>query len=361
LRFGIIGCGRIAERHIASIASIKEASLVAVSDIVVENMAKAESQYHVQAEVDDPLRKYKDYQVLIADPDVDVVVVASLSGLHAEMARAALRAGKHVVLEKPMTLSLGEADELIALAEAQKRTLLVCHQLRYRPIMQTIKTYLERQALGRIYLGVVTMRIHRSADYYTAASWRGSWREDGGMLLNQGIHMVDLLQWFLGDVKTVVGDLLKGPIPKETEDVALGLLTFENGAKGMIEANTITYPNNLDYSLTLFGETGTISIGGPQLDRIDRWACHEQWHGEERLAALAQEKDEHHAMYRDLMDTLSDRKSDVLIHGREGRRALETIFAIYQSAAMSQPVTLPLTDFRTADLRNSLKRSERSS
>nr|WP_277603141.1 Gfo/Idh/MocA family oxidoreductase [Brevibacillus sp. SYP-B805] len=222
--------------------------------------------------------------------------------------------------------------------------------------MQTIKSYVERGALGDIYLGVVSMRIHRPATYYTEAPWRGSWKEDGGMLLNQGIHMIDLLQWFLGDVKTVYGDVAKGPLAKETEDVALGLLTFAGGSKGMIEANTVTYPRNLEYAISLFGEKGTIAIGGLQLDQIRRWECQEQWHTAEEIARLAQEKNEHAAMYQDLADAVANRTGGVLVDGREGRKALETIFALYQSAVTSRPVTLPLPDFRTSDMKSSLQK-----
>lgn len=357
MRFGIIGCGRIAQKHLSSLAAIPEAELVAVSDIVFQSMERAEEQYRTLGKPAARLQKYTDYRLLLADPKVEVAVIATASGLHAPIAKAALYAGKHIVVEKPMTLSLKEADEIIALAHAQKRTVLVCHQLRYRPIMQTIKRYVEQQALGHIYLGVVSMRIHRPASYYSAAPWRGSWRDDGGMLLNQGIHMVDLLQWFLGDVTTVYGDMAKGPIDKETEDVALGLLTFASGAKGMIEANTVTYPQNMEYAISLFGEQGTLSIGGPQMDVIYRWACREQTDREEQIAELAKIKDEHVTMYRDLMEKIGRGSTDVLVHAREGKKTLETIFAMYQSSVTSRPVLLPLADFATAQLSDFMKES----
>lgn len=352
MRFGIIGCGRIAEKHIATLSQIPEISLVALSDLYETTMERAEALYQekMQGKVVPPISKYQEYRALLADENVEVVIIATSSGLHSSIAKEALYAGKHLVLEKPMTLSLKEADDLIALAAALNRTLLICHQLRYRPIMQKIKQYVDTQALGSIYLGVTNLRIFRPHAYYEAAPWRGSWREDGGMLLNQGIHMIDLLQWFLGDVKTVYGDISKGPLKKETEDVAIGLLTFANGAKGMIEANTITYPNNMEYGISLFGEHGTISIGGAQLERIYRWQCAACTETEAELTQLAAVKDEHLRMYRDFLQQLSTGSSTALIDGREGKKALETIFALYQSAVTSRPVTLPLPSFSTADM-----------
>lgn len=355
MRFGLIGCGRIAQKHLTSLAAIPEAELVAVSDLVPENMERAVKQYQSGKQQDTSIRTYADFGSLLADSEVEVVIIATSSGLHASIARAALVVGKHIVLEKPMTLSLKDADDLIALAESQQRKVLVCHQLRYRPIMQAIKRHVEAQALGQIYLGVITMRIHRPTSYYAAAPWRGSWREDGGMLLNQGIHMIDLLQWFLGDVTTVYGDMTKGPIEKETEDVALGLLTFANGAKGMIEANTVTYPENMEYSLALFGEHGTLAIGGPQMDQIHRWAYKDQTESEEQASRLAKQKDEHITMYRDLLHAISQKTEQVLVHAREGRKALETIFSIYQSAVTSREVALPLSQFSTAQLSDIMK------
>ncbi|HZG15554.1 MAG TPA: Gfo/Idh/MocA family oxidoreductase [Candidatus Bathyarchaeia archaeon] len=355
MRFGLIGCGRISQKHLSSLAAIAGAELVAVSDVVPESMDRAEQQFLALTGRSGSIKKYVEYGSLLADPEVEVAIVAASSGQHAKIAKAALYAGKHVVLEKPMTLSLKEADDIISLAAARERTVLVCHQLRYRPIMQTIKKYVENRSLGQIHLGVVSMRIHRPAEYYQAAPWRGSWREDGGMLLNQGIHMVDLLQWFLGEITTVYGDIRKGPIEKETEDVALGLLTFASGAKGMIEANTVTYPSNLEYSLSLFGEHGTLSIGGPQMDQIYRWAYKNQIESEEHIALLAKQKNEHVMMYQDLIDSIQQGSKEVLIHAREGKKALETIFALYQSAVTARPVVLPLHQFETAQLSDIMK------
>lgn len=287
---------------------------------------------------------------MLADPQIDAVIIASFSGLHAGMATDALRAQKHVVLEKPMALSIEECNELIALAQKQQRELMVCHQLRFRPVMQTIKNMIDEGRLGKPYLGVSSIRINRSPDYYSGAAWRGKWASDGGMLINQGIHLVDLLQWFLGDVHTVYGEIAQASPLKETEDVAVGIIHFENNAKGIVEANIVSKPNNLGYSLTIFCEKGTISIEGPTLNQISRWYVEGEQMAEEELNRLLHDKNEEIYMYEDFIKAVNSKDKHVLMDGTEGKKALEIIFAMYQSNLTHRVVHLPLSTFSTTDM-----------
>jgi UDP-N-acetyl-2-amino-2-deoxyglucuronate dehydrogenase len=345
--FGIIGCGRIAERHLRTLARCREARLVAVSDVSVERMEHLEALWRQTEDSYATLAKSTDYHVLLADPSVQTVIISALSGMHAEMAKTALRAGKHIVLEKPMTLSLRDADEIIELAAAQRRFVQVCHQLRYRPIMKKIKEIIASGALGRIHMGSATLRINRSSHYYSEASWRGTWSQDGGMLLNQGIHVIDLLQWFLGDVRSVYGELSNGNLRKETEDIALGILTFENGAKGIIEVNSVTLPNNLENAISIFAEKGTICIGGTSLNKLERWHMEEAMVSVDEATKLLDDTDEHLYMYRSFIDAVLGKNHSTLIDASEGKRALEIIFAQYKSSIKGTPQTLPITSFST--------------
>lgn len=351
VRFGIVGCGRIAERHVQTIAALQGAELVAVSDIMEERMKLMEYLYRRHKSSNSTVKKYKQYREMLFDPKIDVICITTMAGLHAPIAKEALNARRHVVLEKPMSLSLKDADDIINLAESRSLCVLVCHPLRYRPIMQKVKECIDSEALGPIYLGTISLRLQRSKEYYGAAGWRGSWTKDGGMLINQGIHLVDLLQWFLGDTKQVFGSIVKGPLPKETEDAATGLITFQNQARGVIEANTITYPNNMDYSISLFGEKGTISIGGLILNKIIRWNLAGYPFQQTDAVQLIEDTNEHIYMYQDLLDYLNGSRKNVLMNAREGRRSLETIFGLYKSAASNKPITMPLSSFSTASMK----------
>ncbi|MFT0803409.1 Gfo/Idh/MocA family oxidoreductase [Bacillus swezeyi] len=350
VRFGVIGCGSISRKHLHALSESQAAELAAVSDLQKERMDEAGEYYAVCSGRIESIARYQNYRDMLHDPKIDAVIIAAVSGLHAEIARQSLLAGKHVILEKPMTLSLKDADDIIELAEQNNLKLMVCHQMRHRPIMKKIKETIEQGKLGRPYLGTITLRLNRSPAYYAAASWRGGWEKDGGMLVNQGIHLIDLLQWFLGDVESVYGDILAAAPEKETEDVAVGVLTFGSRAKGVIEANIITQPNNLGSSLSIFGANGTISLEGPSLNRISRWFIHGEETDFEELAKLAALQDEQVLMYETFINAVQS-DEPLLIDGHEGKKALETIFGIYQSALSKRVVELPLSSFQTADMK----------
>lgn len=351
IRFGLIGCGYISRKHIKAIASCEEAILAAVSDLNGERMEEAKFYYQAELDQDHSIKCYEDYKEMLKDDQIDAVVISSFSGLHAEMAKAALYSGKHVVLEKPMALSIEESNQLIELEENQKKVLMVCHQLRFMPIMQTVKKLIDEGRLGKLFLCVSSIRINRSPDYYSKASWRGKWESDGGMLVNQGIHVVDLIQWFFGEVESVYGEVIQQPSQlKETEDAAVGIIRFSNQAKGIIEANIVTQPTNLGYSLTIFGEKGTISIEGPSLNRVSRWFIEGEQLSQEELSQLLSDRNEEIYMYENFLHAIST-DSPVLIDGTEGKKALEIIFGLYKSELTKQVVHFPLDSFSTTEMK----------
>ncbi|WP_040203293.1 Gfo/Idh/MocA family protein [Neobacillus jeddahensis] len=350
VRFGLIGCGFISRKHLQALASCKDAQLVAVSDLHEARMTETKQFYQTLSGHSDSVECFQDYKEMLTNAQMDAVIIASFSGLHARMAKDALHSHKHVVLEKPMALSIEDSDKLIALAQEQRKELMVCHQLRFRPLMQKIKQLIDEGRIGKPYLGVSSIRINRSPDYYSAAAWRGKWASDGGMLINQGIHFVDLLQWFLGDVKTVYGEIAQSSYLKETEDVAVGIIQFKNQAKGIVEANIVTKPNNLGYSLAIFGEKGTISIEGPSLNQISRWYIDGEPINNEELDLLLSDGNEQLYMYEDFIEAVARPDKHVQIDGTEGKKALEIIFAMYQSELTKQAVSFPLSSFSTTDM-----------
>ncbi|MBU5674078.1 Gfo/Idh/MocA family protein [Paenibacillus brevis] len=344
IKFGLVGCGRIADRHIRSLAECEDAELTALFDVQPERMAAVEADYAKFSGCQGEMAKYTDMEQLLKDPQVQAVIIATPSALHAKLASEAIRSGKHVMLEKPMALSLQDAENIIALAQKYEVTVQVCHQLRYRKIMTQVKELIESGTMGKLYLGVVSMRLQRSAAYYEAAPWRGTWEQDGGMLLNQGIHLVDLLQWFLGDGTRVFGSLQRGLLMKETEDVAAGIVNFKDGAIGMIEANTVTYPGNYDNCITLFGEKGTVSIGGIRLDEVRKWSFSDPNVPDPVIEPAGEE---HVRMYERFIKAAKNQEKAVLIDAKEGKRALELIFALYDSALKGRSMPIPLISFHT--------------
>ncbi|BBH25010.1 oxidoreductase [Paenibacillus baekrokdamisoli] len=346
--FAIVGCGTIACKHVISMAACQEARLVAVCDLNAERMEQIAALWHEESGEEQKIAKVAEFRELLADPSIQVIVISTLSSLHAEFAKEALQANKHVVLEKPIALSLQDADDLIRIASERNLYVQVCHQLRYRPLMRKIKDLVLGGELGEIRMGVANLRLNRSISYYQSANWRGTWEHDGGMLLNQGIHIIDLLLWYLGKPQKVYGELSSVHSFKETEDMAAGIISFSNHAKGIIEANSITLPANLEQSLFLLGEKGTICLGGGSLGRIDRWYIEGCPNAAEEARLLMKDTNEHLYMYQAMVDAILGKQHAELIDASEGKRALELIFAIYLSASTANVQHFPLSEFSTS-------------
>ncbi|TDL30588.1 Gfo/Idh/MocA family oxidoreductase [Jeotgalibacillus sp. S-D1] len=352
LKIGIIGCGYISQKHLDTLLRINRVELAAVSDVQKSKMETAANYYRKAKGHIGSIEYYEDYLDLIQDEEIDIVLIAVISGLHGNIAKQALLAGKHVIVEKPLALSIEEADDIISLSKAKQKKVLVCHQLRYRPVMAKIKQVLKEGHLGDPYLGVASARINRSPEYYAQATWRGSWEHDGGMLINQGIHIVDLLIWLLGDMETVYGEIGAGSLhQKETEDFAAGIINFSNHAKGVIEVNSVTKPSNQGYSLSLFCEKGSLTISGNGLDRLDHCFIENGDLLVEELKTLSSKKNEHFYMYQNFIDCIENDQSDLVMDASEGKRALEAIFAIYQSNNLKNPITMPVTSFSTKEMK----------
>lgn len=352
LSFALIGCGSVAAKHVAAIAACPDAKLAAVCDVSPERMDRMAALWRSARGENEDISRFTDYRRLLADPSLDVAVIATISGLHAPIALEALKAGKHVVLEKPIALSLDDADEMIRLATGRGLHVQVCHQLRYRPLMRKIHALVTGGALGNILAASVKLRIYRPPSYYDTSGWRGTWEHDGGMLLNQGIHAVDLLQWFLGSPVRVYGEIFSRSSSKETEDAAAGILTFPGGARAMIEANSVTLLGNLEQSLFLLGDKGVISLGGTDWNRLERWYIEGRPHAEEEAKELLQVRGEERLrMYQALIRSCRGHGDAELIRLPEARNALEIVFALYLSACTGNVQHLPLAGFSTLQMK----------
>src|SRR5690625_1580076 len=350
-RVGLIGCGFIAKKHVKTIAQLTELTLVAVSDIKREQMESIVSLYKDLRGGNPAVSSYKKYEHMLFDPEIDVVIIATTSNLHASMAKKAIQNDKHVIVEKPFSLSLKEANEVIQLSQSKNKKVFICHQLRYRPLLVKVKNLVDQGHFGQLYFGVVSLRLHRSIDYYDSSTWKGTWKKDGGMLLNQGIHLIDLLTWLMGDVHSVYGEIASIMQNKETEDIATGIISFKNHAKGLIEANIITKPKNLGYFLSVFGEKGSLCIGGKGLNEIDHCYIENNSVLKEELLKLQYDTNEHYYMYKDFIRSLNNHHRH-LMNAREAKRALEVIFALYQAAQEGKPSFLPIENFSTTDMRS---------
>lgn len=336
LRFGLIGCGRVAPRHAQSLRQIHDAKLVAVADIKANRAAHFAEEYHA-----DP---YTNYQTLLARPDIDAVSICVPSGLHAQVAIDALRAGKHVLVEKPIAITLEDADRMIEVADATGRTLGVVLQNRYNHPMQQLRRLIDEGKLGRLYLGNATVRWFRPQSYYED-EWHGTWAMDGGALMNQSIHHIDALQWFMGPVRSVYAYTATLAHRMEAEDVGVAVIRFVNGALATIEGSTLTWPQNLEGSVSIFGERGSVKIGGTALNRIVLWKVEGQLEQEAELLT-SQVVDppsvygySHREVLRDFVQAVQTGRAPGT-PGPEARRSLALVAAIYESAASGREIVL---------------------
>lgn len=355
MKYALIGCGRISTNHI--IAAVKNRlEIVAVCDLIPEKMDALLAKRGLGEETG--IIRYTDYRQMIEEhSDIELISIATESGNHARIALYCIERGIHVIIEKPMAMSIADADRIIALAEEKKVKAGVCHQNRFNLAVQAMRKALEAGRFGRLSHGSVNIRWNRNRDYYEQAPWRGTWAEDGGCLMNQCIHGIDLLRWTFGDeVEEVYGqtrqhfhDYL------EAEDVGMAVVKFKNGAVATIEGSTNVYPQNLEETLYVFGETGTVKIGGKSTTNIEVWEfadgdADDQKNRELKEATSNVYGNGHTSLFADMLDAVENNRRPY-IDAYAGRNALEIVLAIYKSQKTGLPVKLPLKDFASTDMK----------
>jgi UDP-N-acetyl-2-amino-2-deoxyglucuronate dehydrogenase len=337
--FAILGCGRIAKRHaeLLSSGTLPGAKLVAVCDTDRKAADGFAAAYAVPA--------VYDLAALLALPGIDVVSILTPSGQHAEQAISVAKAGRHVIVEKPMALRLEDADAMIRACDSAGVKMFVVKQNRFNvPIVKT-REALDEGRFGRLVLGTVRVRWCRPQSYYDQAPWRGTWANDGGVLSNQASHHVDMLEWFMGEVESVHARAITALVDIEAEDTAVATLKFRNGALGIIEATTAARPKDLEGSLSVLGETGMVEVGGFAMNEIRHWQFKATRPADQEVRQRYSVNPPnvygfgHQAYYEHVMDCL-DGGGAALVDGLQGRKSLELITALYESIATGLPVNL---------------------
>ena len=351
MKYALIGSGRIAVNHIKAVVN-NNLDMVAVCDIVPENI---DILFEKTGYTGEP-RRYTDYKAMIEEnSDIELIAIATESGVHAEIALYCIDHGINVIIEKPMAMSMKDAEEIIARSEEKGVKVSVCHQNRFNIAVQQMRSAVEAGRFGRISHGSINVRWNRNRNYYDQAPWRGKWASDGGCLFNQCIHGIDLLRWMMGDEVEAVYGVTKQQFHDylECEDIGMAVVKFKNGAVGTIEGTVNVYPQNLEETLYMFGETGTVKIGGKSTNNIDVWNFADETEEDLKNKGLEEQTSNvygngHTSLYADVVDSiLNDRKP--YVDAVAGRNAVEMILAIYQSAATGKPVKLPLTDVSSID------------
>ena len=337
-KIALVGCGRISRNHFEAIDKVDGLSLTGVCDVVPERAREWAERQGVPG--------FTSYEEMLQRVECDLVSICTPSGLHAAHGAVAARAGKHVITEKPMAISLGQADELVKACDEAGVFLFVVKQNRLNPPIQLLRRAVDKGRFGRIFIANTTVRWQRPQEYYDAAPWRGTWEFDGGAIMNQASHYVDLIQWLVGPVESVMAKTATQARRIEAEDSGVAILKFRSGALGVIEVNVLTYPRNLEGSITILGEKGSVKIGGTAVNRVEYWQFAD-YDDDDKLVESTNTNPPtiygfgHEGYYRNVLSVLRG-EAQPQTDGRAGRKSLELILGIYESAKIGREVPIPL-------------------
>lgn len=351
MKYALIGCGRISPNHIEA-AKNNKLDFVAMCDVLPSAMEEKSTKFNLHN-----VKKYTDYNELLKNEKPNLVAIATESGKHAQIALDCIIAGCNVIIEKPIALSIRDANRIIKAGKENGTIVCANHQNRFNKSIQYIRRALENGRFGKLFHGTAHVKWNRGRDYYSQASWRGTWAQDGGCLMNQCIHNIDLLRWIMGygsdethDIDEVIAytDQLQHDY-LEAEDIGLALVHFTNGSYGLIEGTTNIYPKNLEETLYIFGERGTVKAGGTSDNIIEEWFFADQADNPEMVKKQFSENPPniygfgHTPLYSNVIAAIEGREK-LLVDGEAGKRALELVLAIYKSAAEHGVIKLPLDE-----------------
>ena len=351
MRYALIGCGRISPNHIAAAINNK-LDMVAICDIDESCMEDKALKFKLT----DSVKKYMDYKEMIDKEKPELVAICTESGKHAQIAIDCIERGCHCIIEKPIALSIKDADAIINASIKRHVKVSACHQNRFNKSVQIIREAIDMNRFGKLFYGTAHIRWCRDHEYYDRASWRGTWEQDGGALMNQCIHNIDLLRWMMGgEIIEVVGmtDRLNHNYI-EAEDLGIALIRFKNGSYGIVEGTTDIYPKNLEETLYIFGEKGTVKAGGQSVNVIEEWRFADLLDDPEEVKQKFHENPPnvygygHTPLYKDMIHSIEQDRQPY-VTAMEGKKALELVLAIYKSSAEGKAVKLPLTDCATLD------------
>ena len=340
LRIALVGCGRIAQNHFAAIkAHENDLDLVAVCDVNPEKLKIASNHWGAQG--------YTSLQSMLANlPDLDLVVLATPSGLHAEQTIEIAGHRCHVITEKPMATRWEDGKRMVQACDANGVRLFVVKQNRRNQTLQLLKDAIVKKRFGRIYMATINVFWSRPQSYYDADSWRGTWEFDGGAFMNQASHYIDLLDWLVGPVESVQAYAATLARNIEVEDSGVALVRWRSGALGSVNVTMLTYPKNLEGSITIIGEKGTVRIGGVAVNQVEHWDFAEPDPIDQTIADASYQTTSvyghGHPLYYDNVIQVMRGKANPDTDGREGLRSLEILIAMYRAARDGCRISLPL-------------------
>lgn len=352
MKYALIGCGRISLNHV--VAAVKNnLEIVAFCDIQKQNAEDKILKFDLQEK---NIHVYTDYIEMLEKEHPELVAIATESGKHAQIALDCLEYGCNLIIEKPIALSIADADKIIIKAKEKGVQVCACHQNRFNKSIVEIRKALEKKRFGKLLYGTAHIRWARDHEYYDRALWRGTWEQDGGALMNQCIHNIDLLRWMMGDEVDMVFGMTDRMIHPyiQAEDLGIAVVKFKNGSYGIVEGTTDVYPRNLEETLYIFGEKGTVKAGGQSVNIIDEWRFSDYFGDEEQIKQECSENPPnvygfgHSKLYKNVIAAIEG-KEKLIVDAEAGKRALELVLAIYKSAATGQPVKLPLKECSTMD------------
>jgi predicted dehydrogenase len=355
----LIGCGRISFKHIeAFINNNNRMALSSVCDTILNRAKEKAGEYTKQFPIEN-VQIFSDYKLMVKKIKPDIVTVATESGKHPEIVIDCLNAGCHVICEKPMALSTQDADAMIEAAERNDRKLAVCFQNRFNAPVQKMREAVDAGRFGKLLHGMIQIRWNRGNAYYMEAPWRGTWKQDGGTLMNQCTHGIDLLQWMMGEnAMRVQAQIRRFLRPIEAEDFGAAIVEFRGGAIGIIEGTANVYPKNLNETLSIFGEKGSAVIGGLAVNKLETWRMADAdtvGDTEDKILNPGEQDPPtvygfgHSALFRNFADAITENK-EPLVSGEKGKKSLEIILAIYKSQKTGKAVELPC-EFSTLEMR----------
>ncbi|CAG9620199.1 Gfo/Idh/MocA family protein [Sutcliffiella rhizosphaerae] len=334
MNFAIVGCGFIAKKHALAISQIEGAKLVSVCDKVSTAMEYYILEYGAYA--------YTNIEDMLQNEVIDVVCICTPSGFHASLAVQLANAKKHIIVEKPIAMNLDDTERIIEACKDNNVKLTVVHPNRYRPVVKLLKNILDEDLLGKISHANATVNWNRNQEYYDQAQWRGTKEYDGGVLMNQAIHNLDLLLWFLGRPDQVFSYEATRLRNIEAEDVSIGVIKFESGVLSTVEASSTVYPKNFEESITIFGEKGTIKIGGPNALYLEHLEIEGKSQSEIELLKESIRKDPwgtpgHQLLIEDMIYAIKNNRLPS-VTGEEGKMVLKLVLDFYKSAMTNQPI-----------------------
>jgi UDP-N-acetyl-2-amino-2-deoxyglucuronate dehydrogenase len=339
IKIAVVGCGRIAANHLKAIAAHeRDLELIGVCDTDPSALRNAVQQYHVPG--------HATLGELLEKNSADLVALCTPSGLHSSQAIQAAEAGRHVITEKPMATRWSDGLAMVRECDLRGVRLFVVKQNRTNATLQLLKRAVERKRFGKIYMATINVFWSRPQAYYDSARWRGTWEFDGGALMNQASHYVDLVDWLIGPVESVQAYVATLARDIQVEDTATVGVRWRSGALGSINVTMLTYPRNLEGSITIVGEKGTVRVGGVAVNEIQHWEFADVHEDDATVRSASYETTSvygfgHPRYYENVIQVLRG-KAEAETDGREGLRSLELLIASYMSARDGRRVALPL-------------------